>query len=142
VPSGGVAARVALAGQQDHTRPAEIARRSEDSRHPAVIIPALREYLAVFVAPGADSLVFPGAKGAPLRRSNFNRASGWPRAAQATGVPGVHFHDLRHTGTGARSVTWAYVSERATGIEPAWPAWKAGDILRPTAPARACDQEI
>jgi integrase len=64
---------------------------------PEVIIPALREHLAVFVAPGADSLVFPGAKGAPLRRSNFNRASGWPRAAQAAGVPGVHFHDLRHT---------------------------------------------
>ena len=65
---------------------------------PAVIIPALREHLAVFVSPAADSLVFPGAKGAPLRRSNFNRASGWPRAARAAGVPGAHFHDLRHTG--------------------------------------------
>jgi integrase len=24
--------------------------------------------------------------------------SGWPRAARAIGAPGLHFHDLRHTG--------------------------------------------
>jgi integrase len=42
--------------------------------------------------------MFPGAKGAPLRRSNFNVASGWPRAVRAVGVPAAHFHDLRHTG--------------------------------------------
>jgi len=42
--------------------------------------------------------MFPSAKGAPLRRSNFNRMSGWPRAVQAAGLEGVHFHDLRHTG--------------------------------------------
>jgi integrase len=65
---------------------------------PAVIIPALREHMAVFVAPGPSSLVFPGPKGAPLRRSNFNRMSGWPRAVRAAGLEGAHFHDLRHTG--------------------------------------------
>ena len=36
--------------------------------------------------------------GAPLRRSNFNRISGWKYAAEAVGAPDVHFHDLRHTG--------------------------------------------
>ena len=65
---------------------------------PTVIIPALREHMAVSVAPGPGSLVFPGPKGAPLRRSNFNRMSGWPRAVRAAGLEGVHFHDLRHTG--------------------------------------------
>ena len=65
---------------------------------PAVIIPALREHMAVFVAPGPGSLMFPGAKGAPLLRSNFNRMSGWPRAVRAAGLEGAHFHDLRHTG--------------------------------------------
>jgi integrase len=42
--------------------------------------------------------MFPGAKGAPLRRSNFYRMSDWSRAVRAVGLEGVHFHDLRHTG--------------------------------------------
>jgi integrase len=33
-----------------------------------------------------------------LRRGNFRRDSGWAAAAGKLGVPGVHFHDLRHTG--------------------------------------------
>ena len=54
--------------------------------------------MAGCMAPGPGVLVFPGVKGAPLRRSNFNRMSGWPRAVRAAGLEGVHFHDLRHTG--------------------------------------------
>ena len=65
---------------------------------PAAIVPALREHLAVFVAPERSALVFAGETGAPLRRSNFNRMSGWKHAAEAVGAPDVHFHDLRHTG--------------------------------------------
>ena len=52
---------------------------------PAVIVPALREHLAVFVAPEGSALVFAGETGAPLRRSNFNRMSGWKHAAEAIG---------------------------------------------------------
>jgi integrase len=33
-----------------------------------------------------------------LRRSNFRRAVRWSASAAAIGVPGLHFHDLRHTG--------------------------------------------
>jgi hypothetical protein len=40
---------------------------------PAVIVPALRAYLAEFAGADPDALVFPVANGAPLRRSNFNR---------------------------------------------------------------------
>jgi hypothetical protein len=42
--------------------------------------------------------VFPGAKGAPLRRSNFNKTSAWPYAVKSIGAEGLHVHDLRHTG--------------------------------------------
>ena len=42
--------------------------------------------------------MFPGAKGGPLRRSNFNKMAGWPQAVRSIGMPGLHFHDLRHTG--------------------------------------------
>ncbi|MDX3105598.1 tyrosine-type recombinase/integrase [Nonomuraea angiospora] len=44
------------------------------------------------------ALVFTGIKGGPMRRSGFNKLSGWMEAVRAIGVPGLHFHDLRHTG--------------------------------------------
>lgn len=65
---------------------------------PGAIIPALWEHLAVFTTDEPGALVFPGAKGGPLRRGNFNRLSAWPHAAGSIGMPGLHFHDLRHTG--------------------------------------------
>jgi integrase len=34
--------------------------------------------------------------GGVLRRGNFRRDSGWAAAVGKLGVPGVHFHDLRH----------------------------------------------
>ena len=58
----------------------------------------MQEHLSVFVGPGADALLFPGAKGGPLRRGNFNKMSAWPHAVCAIGAKGLHFHDLRHTG--------------------------------------------
>jgi integrase len=33
-----------------------------------------------------------------LRRSNFRRSVKWSEATAAVGAPGLHFHDLRHTG--------------------------------------------
>jgi integrase len=29
---------------------------------------------------------------------NFSKMSAWPRAVESIGMPGLHFHDLRHTG--------------------------------------------
>ena len=104
---------------------------------PEVIIPALREHLAVFVGPEPTALVFAGAKGAPLRRSNFNRVSGWKYAAKAAGLGDVHFHDLRHTGNTFAAASGAGIkdlmarmghdSERAAMIyqHEAWGADKA-----------------
>jgi integrase len=65
---------------------------------PSVIIPDLRHHLAAFVKPDPSALAFPGVKGGPLRRGNFNRSAAWPQAVAAIGAPGLHFHDLRHTG--------------------------------------------
>jgi len=65
---------------------------------PDAIIPALRKHLMIFVKDDPNALVFPGAKGGPLRRGNFNGMSSWPQAVRSIGAEGLHFHDLRHTG--------------------------------------------
>jgi integrase len=65
---------------------------------PAVIITDLRAHLDEYAEEGPDALVFPGRKGGPLRRGNFNRAAGWKDAVAKIGVSGLHFHDLRHSG--------------------------------------------
>jgi integrase len=77
-------------------------RKSQAGRRvvgiPEAIIPTLRDHLAVFVKDEPGALVFPGVKGGPIRRGNFNKMSAWPQAVAAIGMPGLHFHDLRHTG--------------------------------------------
>jgi integrase len=65
---------------------------------PQAIIPILREHLSIFVKDEPGALVFPGARGGPLRRGNFNRMSAWPYSVRSIGAEGLHFHDLRHTG--------------------------------------------
>lgn len=65
---------------------------------PQVIIVDLRRHLAIYAKPEPGALAFPGAKGGPLRRGNFNRSAAWPQAVAAIGATGLHFHDLRHTG--------------------------------------------
>jgi integrase len=74
---------------------------------PAVIVPVLREHLAVFAEDEPGALVFPGAKGGPLRRGNFKRCQSGRRRSIHSAPSGLHFHDLRHTGNhfAARSGT-------------------------------------
>jgi len=68
----------------------------------AMVTPYLVEHLAEYVDSGPDARVFTGPKGAPIRRGNFNTLVGWGNKAAELGVPGLHFHDLRHTGTPSR----------------------------------------
>ena len=65
---------------------------------PAAIIPDLTAHLAIYAKDEPGALVFPGAKGGPIRRGNFNKMAAWPQAVASIGMPGLHFHDLRHTG--------------------------------------------
>jgi integrase len=45
----------------------------------------------------AEALVFTSPMGTPLRHSNFYRRA-WMPAVAKVGLPGIHFHDLRHAG--------------------------------------------
>jgi integrase len=65
---------------------------------PSAILPEVVAHLDKHTASGGDALVFTGIKGGPLRRSGFNRLTGWPYVVAGLGQPGLHFHDLRHTG--------------------------------------------
>ena len=64
---------------------------------PAMILPDISSHLASFTPPVADALAFTSPGGKPLRHSNF-RSRIWLPALAATGLPGVHFHDLRQAG--------------------------------------------
>ena len=72
---------------------------------PASVIPEIRDHLDRFVGEGPDEFVFRGAKGALPRRSNWSVL--WRRVTVAAGVPGLHFHDLRHTGNTLAASTGA-----------------------------------
>ena len=65
---------------------------------PDAILGTVREYLESCDGQSPDALVFTGGRGGVLRRSNFRRAVGWSTAVAAVGAPGLHVHDLRHTG--------------------------------------------
>jgi integrase len=74
---------------------------------PAAILPAIRAHLDGCVGQSPDSLVFTGSRGGVLRRSNFRRAVKWSKAVEAIDAPGLHFHDLRHTGNMHAAATGA-----------------------------------
>ena len=65
---------------------------------PALVVPYLADHLANFTPDVGKALIFTGAKGGVLRRSNFRTGTRWGDTSKALGFPGLHFHDLRHTG--------------------------------------------
>ena len=79
---------------------------------PSVILPDLRRHLETFAERGPDGRVFVGAKGATLRRGNW--AVVWRRACKRSGVTGLRFHDLRHTGNTLAASTGASLRELMT----------------------------
>jgi integrase len=64
---------------------------------PPMILPDVSFHLASFTASDADALAFTSPGGMPLRHSNFRNRI-WLHALAAIGLPGIHFHDLRHAG--------------------------------------------
>ena len=64
---------------------------------PDAVMPALRQHMIAFPAPGDEGLVFTTPTGRPWPHSRF-RSRVWLPALRAAGLPLIHFHDLRHTG--------------------------------------------
>jgi integrase len=77
---------------------------------PDAVVPDLREHAERFAEPAPDGLVFVGPKGGPLRGPGFG-TSVWRPATVAVGLPGLHFHDLRHTGATLAASTGATLAE-------------------------------
>jgi integrase len=77
---------------------------------PAIIKADLAWHLARFTAHDDDALIFTSPTGMPLRRGNFRRRV-WIKAVEATGIPGVHFHDLRHSGNNLTAQAGANLRE-------------------------------
>jgi integrase len=79
---------------------------------PSAILPDLRQHLATsgFTDPEPDGRLFRGLKGATPRRNNFNGV--WKAAVKAAGAnPGLHLHELRHSGATLTAQTGVTLKE-------------------------------
>jgi integrase len=74
---------------------------------PSAIRPEIVKHLSTYVDHRPDALVFTGPKGGALRRAHFNNLTRWVETVKAIGAPGLHFHDLRHTGNHLAAQTGA-----------------------------------
>lgn len=64
---------------------------------PTILVAELERHRSVSCAGAtADDYVFTSPEGTPIERSNF-RYRVWLPATEAAGLPGLRFHDLRHT---------------------------------------------
>ncbi|MFI9840592.1 tyrosine-type recombinase/integrase [Nonomuraea sp. NPDC051941] len=72
--------------------------KSKAGRRTVGIIPILKEHTDTYVQDEPGALMFPAAKGGPMRRSGFSTRTRWVDVVKDMGLPGLHFHDLRHTG--------------------------------------------
>ncbi|MEQ7129510.1 hypothetical protein ABN034_33975 [Actinopolymorpha sp. B11F2] len=61
-------------------------------------MPLILEHLERYVGPSHRAFVFTGENGRVIWRGNFNKLVKWPEVVANLGTPGLHFHDLRHTG--------------------------------------------
>ncbi len=75
---------------------------------PPHLLPVIAAHLLEHVPPGCE-LVFPNDHGVPLHRGSFTTV--WHRARERAGLPGFHFHDLRHTGNTLAATTGASTRE-------------------------------
>ena len=102
--------------------------------------------------------MFTGPKGGALRRAHFNNLTRWVETVKAIGAPGLHFHDLRHTGnhlaaqTGARTkdlmarmghddMRAALIYQHATGEADRVIADRLSDMLDEHARSRPHDDD-
>ena len=81
---------------------------------PRPVMELLAAHLSEHVHADADTLVFTGDKGGPMHRGNFNKRVKWVENVAAVGAPGLHFHDLRHTGNTFAAMTGASLRDLMT----------------------------
>ncbi|MFZ2116116.1 MAG: site-specific integrase, partial [Pseudonocardiaceae bacterium] len=78
---------------------------------PEAIRPAIVEHLARYVKDSPDAWMFTGERRNPIRSGNRNLLTGWKDAVTAIGRPGLHFHDLRHTGNTLAAQTYVSMKD-------------------------------
>ncbi|MGH3611257.1 MAG: tyrosine-type recombinase/integrase [Pseudonocardia sp.] len=78
---------------------------------PTAIQGEIVKHLMAYVDARPDALVFTGPKGGALRRAHFNNLTRWVVTVRKLGVPGLHFHDLRHTGNHFAAQTGASTAD-------------------------------
>ena len=64
---------------------------------PGSVLVEVQQHLDNYTGAAPDALLFTSPRGELLRHSNFWRVT-WVPAMTATGLTGIHFHDLRHAG--------------------------------------------
>jgi integrase len=78
-------------------RASQVQGGQADRGHPESIS-ILKEHMDTYVREEPGALMFPAAKGGPMRRSRFNTRTHWVDVVKDMGLSDQHFHDLRHTG--------------------------------------------
>lgn len=78
------------------------------------------DHLARFVGPEPDALLFPGPDGRWLSAETHRKL--WLPAREAAGLPGFHWHDLRHTGAVLAASTGATLAELMARLGHSTPA--------------------
>lgn len=106
----------------------------------------LRKHL-VGAADDPEAFLLTTDAGRPIWRGNFNKLVGWPAAVAAIGRPGLHFHDLRHTGntlaadsgTSLRNlmIRMGHEPPRCAGLPAHRPGARPPDRQLPKLPHRA-----
>ncbi|HUQ64384.1 MAG TPA: site-specific integrase [Acidimicrobiales bacterium] len=76
---------------------------------PAPVVSELAIHLERFVSADADSLVFAGVKGGPLRNGVWHKK--WAEARATVGLDALHFHDLRHVANTLTAASGASTKE-------------------------------
>jgi integrase len=82
---------------------------ARDVAIPPHLVDVLREHIGVHARPGPAGLLFPSAKGIHVTSAALY-AAWWP-ARDRAGLPGVRFHDLRHTSAVWTAQTGATLAE-------------------------------
>ena len=95
---------------------------------PGPLVVELERHLAAYSGSGRNGYVFTVATGEPIERSNFRRRV-WLPATRAVGLPGLRFHDLRHTAGTLAARTGATTKEIMARLGHASP--RAAMIYQP-----------